>query len=123
MIAAGALPAQADVQLAARHTLVAIDTTESGSIVTVDLTLSNTGDETLDSISVKPAGIVYTAPDADGLAIATLLPGAEQTNRWVLHTSQTEQLEAVGSVIGANVSAVKTSGEAVELNIGSQGGE
>lgn len=118
-----ALSAQAEVTLEARHTLVSLDVVAGGSVLTVDYTLRNTGDEALAGITVKPAGIVYSSPGADSLSIASLHPGTETTTRWVLHTSQTEQLEQLGAYVGASMNATTAAGAPVELSIGSKGSE
>ncbi|MDP3816248.1 hypothetical protein [Pseudomonas sp.] len=122
-VTAVALHAQAEVALDAHHTQVSLDVVEGGAVLTVDLTLRNSGDEALDDVTLRPAGIIFSSPDADSLAFSYLYPGAEVTARWRLHTSQTEQLEQLGAYIGASVSATSTTGVPVELSVGSQEGE
>ena len=122
-ITAAALSAQAEIALDAHHTLVSLDVVEGGAVLTVDLILHNSGDEALDSVTLRPAGIIFSSPDEDSLTFAYLYPGAEVTARWTLHTSQTEQLEQFGAYIGASVSATSAAGAPVELSVGSQEGE
>lgn len=112
--------ARAEALLEARHQVVSVEAVDGGSVLTVDLTLRNSGDQTLDAISVAAAGIVFTGGDAERISFDTLHPGAQLTRRWILSTSQTDQLDILGKVIGAQVTA-SANGDVVNLSVASLG--
>lgn len=112
-----AFSASAEIQVAASHTRVALEPGADSTVLTIDLTLRNSGDVSLSGVSLAPAGAVFAA--SDRLSVGDLHAGAEQSRRWVLHSTQTEQVEALVRYLGMNLSATDASGAAVVLNLGS----
>ena len=115
--------AQADVQLELTHQVVGVDPLPEGAVLTVDVTVRNTGDESIGSVALVPAGLVYATPAADQVSFYDLYTGTEQSARWVLHTSQTEQLDDLRRMIGITADVVSADGVASTLSVSSTQGE
>jgi hypothetical protein len=115
--------AQADVQLSLSHQVVSVDPLPEGAVLTVDVTVKNVGDESLGSVTLQPGGLVYTSPADDQLQISDLYAGSEQSARWVLHTSQTEQLDDLRRMIGITADVVNAEGVESTLSVSSTQGD
>ncbi|MBT6562899.1 MAG: hypothetical protein HON76_10265 [Candidatus Scalindua sp.] len=105
-------------ELEIQHTLSDVTATETGNDVTLEMTITNTGDSALSDISIAMLGpLMIGDPDMQSLSVSSLSAGETSSVSWTISTIILEPEEKIAVDLMApillDVSATDVNGETV----------
>jgi len=105
-------------ELEIQHTLSDVTATETGNDVTLEMTITNTGDSALSDISIAMLGpLMIGDPDMQSLSVSSLSAGETSSVSWTISTIIPEPEEKIAVDLMApmllDVSATDVNGETV----------
>ena len=105
-------------ELEIQHTLSDVTATETGNDVTLEMTITNTGDSALSDISIAMLGpLMIGDPDMQSLSVSSLSAGETSSVSWTISTIIPEPEEKIAvdlmTPMLLDVSATDVNGETV----------
>ena len=105
-------------ELEIQHSLSDVTATETGNDVTLEMTITNTGDSALSDISIAMLGpLMIGDPDMQSLSVSSLSAGETSSVSWTISTIILEPEEKIAVDLMApillDVSATDVNGETV----------